>query len=170
MISKKMTAALNEHLNKELFSSYLYLSMANHADFIGLKGFAHWFHVQVEEELAHAQKTQRYILDQGEKVILDTIEKPKTEFKSPPDLFETTLKHEKNVTSRINKLVSLANKENDHATAAMLQWFVNEQVEEESTVSDVLQQLKLIGKDGGGLFFLDKELGNRPKPVIPVGE
>jgi len=168
MISKKMASALNEHLNKELYSSYLYLSMQAYCEDAGLKGFANWFNVQVQEEIFHAQKVYKYILDQGEKVILEAIEKPQNKFKSSFDLFEKTLKHEKEVTARINRLIDLAKKEKDHATDGMLQWFVSEQVEEETSVNDIIQQLKLIGKDGSGLFMLDRELGQRT--FIPPAE
>ena len=161
MISKKMASALNEHLNKELYSSYLYLSMQAYCENAGLKGLSNWFNVQVQEEIFHAQKFYKYILNQGEKVILEVIEKPQSKFNSTFDLFEKTLKHEKEVTSRINRLVDLAKKEKDHATDGMLQWFVSEQVEEETSANDIIQQLKLIGKDGSGLFMLDKELGQR---------
>lgn len=161
MISKKMASALNEHLNNELFSSYLYLSMQAYSENAGLKGLANWFNVQVQEEVFHAQKFYKYILNQGEKVALEAIEKPQSKFNSPFDLFEQTLKHEKEVTARINKLVDLAKKEKDYATDGMLQWFVSEQVEEETSVNDIIQQLKLMGKDGSGLFMLDKELGQR---------
>ncbi len=161
MISKKMAKALNDHLNKELYSSYLYLSMQAYCENAGLKGLANWFNVQVQEEIFHGQKVYKYILDQGEQVILEAIEKPENKFKSTFDLYEKTLRHEQNVTARINKLVDLAKKENDHATEGMLQWFVSEQVEEETSVNDIIQQLKLIGKDGSGLFMLDRELGQR---------
>jgi len=161
MITKKMAAALNAHLNKEHYSAYLYLSMASHASSIGLKGMANWFEVQIQEEQLHAQKFQNYILDQGERIILEAIPKPPGGFKSPLALFEETLKHEKEVTAGVNQLAVLSNKENDFATSAMLQWFITEQVEEETTVNDIIQKLKLIGNDGSGLFMLDKELGAR---------
>ncbi len=161
MISKQMAEALNNHLNKELYSSYLYMSMSGHAQHIGLKGFAHWFNVQVKEELLHVQKAYQYLLDQGAKVILEAIDKPPTEFESALDLFETTLNHEKQVTARINDLVGIANKENDYATANMLQWFIDEQVEEETSAGDIVRQLKLVGNDGTGQFMIDKELSTR---------
>jgi ferritin len=161
MISKQMAEALNDHLNKELYSAYLYMSMSSHAHHIGLKGFANWFNVQVQEELLHVQKAHHYLLDQGTKVILEAIDKPPTDFKSALDLFETTLNHEKQVTARINDLVGLANKENDYATSNMLQWFVDEQVEEETSVGDIIRKLKLVGNDGTGLLMIDKELSAR---------
>lgn len=161
MISKQMAEALNDHLNKELYSAYLYMSMSSHAHYIGLKGFANWFNIQVQEELIHVQKAYHYLLDQGTKVIFEAVDKPPTDFKSPLDLFETTLNHEKQVTARVHSLVSQANKENDYASSNMLQWFVDEQVEEETTVSDIIQKLKLVGNDGTGLLMIDKELGTR---------
>jgi ferritin len=161
MISKQMAEALNDHLNKELYSAYLYMSMSSHSHHTGLKGFANWFSVQVQEELLHVQRAYGYLLDQGTKVILEAIDKPPTEFKSALDLFETTLNHEKQVTARINELVGLANKENDYATSNMLQWFVGEQVEEETSVGDIIQRLKLVGNDGTGLLMIDKELSAR---------
>jgi ferritin len=161
MISKQMAEALNDHLNKELYSAYLYMSMSSHSHHIGLKGFANWFDIQVQEELLHVQRAYGYLLDQGTKVILEAIDKPPTEFKSAVDLFETTLNHEKQVTARINELVGLANKENDYATSNMLQWFVGEQVEEETSVGDIIQRLKLVGNDGTGLLMIDKELSAR---------
>jgi ferritin len=161
MISKQMAEVLNDHLNKELYSAYLYMSMSSHAHHIGLKGFANWFNIQVQEELLHVQRAYHYLLDQGAKVILEAIDKPPTDFKSALDLFETTLNHEKQVTARINDLVGIANKENDYATANMLQWFVDEQVEEETTADDIIRKLKLVGNDGTGLFMIDKELSAR---------
>ncbi len=161
MISKKMTKELNKRINEELYSAYLYLSMAGHSEDTGLKGFANWFGIQVQEEIAHAQKFHRYVVDQGEKVALEAIAKPLSEFKSPLDLFEKTLEHEKLVTNNINNVLELAKKENDNATAIMLQWFVTEQIEEEASANEIIQQLKLIGKDGGGLFMMDKQLATR---------
>lgn len=161
MISKKMASALNAHLNFEFYSSYIYVSMASHAHHMGLKGFANWFNVQVQEELVHVQRIYNYILNQGEKVVLEAIEKPRNKFDSPLALFEITLEHERQVTARINKLAGLARKENDHATSTMLQWFITEQVEEESAAGDIIQQLKLVGNSGNGLFLVDKELGAR---------
>ncbi|MFQ6103950.1 MAG: ferritin [Candidatus Glassbacteria bacterium] len=161
MISKKMTEALNKRINEEIYSAYLYLSMASHATVIGLKGFASWFQIQVREELFHAQKIYNYVLDQDTKVTLGAIAKPPANFKSPTELFEKTLAHEKGVTAAINKVVDLARQEKDHATEAMLQWFVTEQVEEEAMANDVLQQLKLVGTDGSGLFMIDRQLATR---------
>lgn len=161
MLSKKMEAALNEQLNKELYSAYLYMSMSAYSTHIGLKGFANWFMVQYQEEMMHAMKFYNYINDQGGQVKLMAIDAPPTEFTSPLDMFDKTLKHEQFVTKRINNLVDLAIKEKDHATNIFLQWFITEQVEEEANGNDIITKLKLVGKKGDALLMLDKELAAR---------
>jgi len=161
MLSEKMQDALNGQLNKEMYSAYLYLAMSAYSTYIGLKGFANWFMVQYQEEMMHAMKIYDYINDQGGQVKLMAIEQPLTEFKSPMDMFEKTLEHEKFITKSINELVDLAIAEKDHATNIFLQWFVTEQIEEESNDKDIIARLKLIGKDGNGLLMLDKELAAR---------
>lgn len=163
MISKKMTQAINEQINKELFSGYLYKSMAVYAVAEGLPGTAQWMTIQEGEERIHAQKFMDYLLDQGEQVVLAPIAGPDTKFNGLKDLFEKTLAHEKIVTAAINTLADLAAKENDHASAIMLQWFVTEQIEEEKNPTDVLTKIKLIGTSTAGLYMLDKELGKREK-------
>lgn len=161
MFSKKMADALNDHVNKELYSAYLYLSMAAYFRSINLTGFANWMQVQIQEELAHAMKFYSYINERGGKVILSTIDGPPTEWDSPLAVFEATYQHEVNVTKRINNSVNLAIEEKDHATNSFLQWFVTEQVEEESSADEIRQKLKLIGSDPSGLFMLDRELATR---------
>jgi len=161
MLSKKMADALNDQMNKEIYSAYLYMSMSAYSSYLGLKGFANWFMVQYQEEMAHAMKFYGYIIDQGEQVKLKAIEQPPTEFKSPMDMFEKTLKHEQFVTKCINDLVNLAIKEKDHATNIFLQWYVTEQIEEEGNDNDIIGKLKLVGDKGDGLFMLDKELAAR---------
>jgi ferritin len=161
MISKNMTENLNHQINRELYSSYLYLSMAAYATSIGLRGFANWFNVQVKEELTHAEKIYNYVNQQGGRVLLEAIEQPTQDFSSAVDLFKQTLNHENKVTKMINSLVNLANKENDHATEAFLQWFVTEQVEEEANAVEILQKLELVGKDGEGLLMIDRQLAAR---------
>ncbi len=161
MISAKMQDALNEQVNAEYYSSYLYLAMAAHCEAINLKGFANWFRVQTQEEMVHALKIFDFVLERGGRVELKPIEGPPTQWDSPVAIFEATLEHERHVTSRINKLVDLAIAESDHATNAFLQWFVSEQVEEEASVDDVLQKLKLTAGAPGGLFLLDQELAQR---------
>ncbi len=161
MISAKMAEALNGQLNKELYSAYLYLGMSAWSESKGLKGFANWFYVQYQEETFHAMKFYNYILDQGCNINLMSIDKPETNFASTLEIFEKTLEHEQFITKSIYNLVDLALEERDHATNAFLQWFVNEQVEEESSVSEIIDKLKLVDDKGNGIFMIDKELSGR---------
>jgi len=161
VLSERMTGALNEQINKEIYSAYLYLSMSAHSTFVGLKGFANWFMVQYQEEMVHVMKIYDYINNQGGQVKLLAVEQPPTEFGSPLEMFEKTLEHEKFVTKCINDLVDLAIKEKDHASNIFLQWFVTEQIEEEANDNEIISKLKLVGKGGNGLFMLDKELAAR---------
>ncbi len=161
MLPKKVEKALNEQINAEFFSAYLYLSMSAYLNDISLIGFANWMRAQYEEEKFHAMKMYDYVLERGGKVKLKAIEAPKHKWKDIIDVFEDVLEHEQHVTKLINDLVSLSIDERDHATVNFLQWFVDEQVEEESTVSDMLAQLKLVGGNGSGLFMLDREAAQR---------
>ncbi|HOX28972.1 MAG TPA: ferritin, partial [bacterium] len=138
-----------------------YMSMSAYFESIGLKGFAHWMHMQAKEETIHALKFYNYIHSAAGRVTLKQIAGPPTEWKSPVDVFEDTYKHEVKVTGLIHDLVDLAIKEKDHATNAFLQWFVTEQVEEEESANDALQKLKLVGDDRSGLFMLDREMATR---------
>lgn len=161
MITKKMQDALNTQINKEIYSAYLYLSMAAYASSMGLGGFASWFNVQVKEELMHADKFYNYLIQQDGRVILEAVDKPPIDFSSGLDLFNKTLEHEQKVTKRINDLAEVAKDEKDNATATFLQWFITEQVEEEASANDILQKLKLVGKDGNGLLMIDSQLATR---------
>lgn len=161
MISKKMAGALNKQLNAEAYSAYLYMSMSAYALSAGFKGSANWLNVQAQEETVHARKFYDYIISQDGRVVLAVINEPPSEFKSLQNVFEETLKHEKKVTALINELVGLARTEGDHATESFLQWFVNEQVEEESSARDVVDRIKLAGGPGPGLFMVDSELAAR---------
>ena len=161
MLSKKIEKALNEQLNKEMYSAYLYMSMSAHSTNIGLSGFANWFMVQYHEEMEHAMKIYNYINEQGGKVKLMAIDEPPSVFKGPMDMFQKTLKHEQFITKSINDLMDLAIKEKDHATQIFLQWFVTEQIEEEGNDNEIINKLKLAGDKGNGLFMIDKELGAR---------
>ena len=161
MISKKMTEALNEQINKEMYSAFLYMDMSAHCTYVGLNGFANWFMVQYQEEMSHAMKIYDYVNDQGEKVVLNAIEKPPGNFGTPLEMFEATLKHEQFITASIHGLVDLANEEKDYATQIFLQWFITEQIEEEANDNEMIAKLKLVGKDGNGLFMIDKELEAR---------
>ncbi len=160
MLSKKMAAALNEQINKEMYSAYLYMSMSAFSTFKGLSGFANWFMIQYQEEMTHAMKIYQYILDQGEQVELMQIEQPPAEFGTPVEMFRQTLEHEQFITRSINELVDLAIEEKDHATNIFLQWYVTEQIEEEANDNEIISRLELVG-DGNGLFMLDNELASR---------
>jgi ferritin len=161
MINQKLEKALNEQINKEMYSAYLYMSMSAYSTNIGLNGFSNWFMVQYHEEMEHAMRIYNYINDHGGKVILKAIDEPPTTFKDPLDMFNKTLKHEKFVTKLINELMDLAISEKDHATQIFLQWFVTEQIEEEANDNEILDKLNLIGKQGNGIYLIDKELGQR---------
>ena len=161
MISEKMQEAINGQLNAELYSSYLYLSMNAYFKSINLDGFANWMHYQAQEELTHAMKFYDFINQRGGRVNLLQIEAPPAQWNSPQAVFEATLEHEQKVTGLINELVELALSEHDHASNIFLQWFVSEQVEEEESVTGVLEQLKLMGEAKGGLFMIDRELAKR---------
>lgn len=161
MLSEKMQSALNTQINKEIYSAYLYLSMAAYCEAKNLKGFANWMTVQVQEELSHAGKFFNFLADRGGKIILQPIDGPETEWDSPQAVFEHVYRHEQIVTGLINELVKLAREENDYATESFLKWFIDEQVEEEASASEVLEKIKLAGDRGGGLFMLDRELGSR---------
>jgi ferritin len=161
MISKKMEEALNGQLNAELYSAYLYLSMAAYFESSALAGFANWMRVQNAEEQFHVMKLYDYIIERGGRVILRPIEAPPSDWDSPLAVFEATLTHEQKVTGLINDLMDLARGEKDNASEIFLQWFVNEQVEEEDNVSKVLGQLKLIKDSPQALFMMDREMGQR---------
>jgi len=161
VLSEKMLDALNRQLNAELYSAYLYLSMAAYFESINLKGFANWMKVQAQEEVAHAMRFYSYTSERGGRIKLMAIEQPPAEWDSALDAFETVYNHEVRVTGLINELVDLALEEKDHATYNMLQWFVSEQVEEESSADEIVQKLRLVGDRGSGLFMIDQELGQR---------
>jgi len=153
MISKKMEEALNEQVNAELYSSYLYLSMESFFKSQNLNGFANWMRIQTQEEVLHATKIYDFINERGGRVLLKAIE--------ALAVFKAVYEHEQKVTGLVNDLVDLAIKEKDHATNSFLQWFVNEQVEEESTADEIVQQLKMVENAPGGIFMFDRELGQR---------
>ncbi len=161
MVSKKLETAINKQVNAELWSAYLYLSMSMHFANEGLPGVANWFKIQFDEEQDHAHKFMNYLISKGNKVELMPIEKVDTSWDSVLHAFQETLKHEKVVTSLINDLVAIARSENDYASENMLQWFVNEQVEEEETAQGMIDSLKLIGDNGFGLYTFDKEQAQR---------
>jgi ferritin len=164
MLSEKMEKALNGQVNAELYSSYLYLSMASYFGSINLSGFASWMKVQAMEEMYHVMKFYNFIEERGGRPKMDTIDAPPSDWESPLAVFEQVYAHEQKVTGLINELVNLAIDEKDHASNNFLQWFVAEQVEEEDSVNGALQNLKLVD-DKGGLFILDRELGARAMKI-----
>ncbi len=170
MLKTEVEEALNEQINAELYSSYLYLSMSAYLEEENLSGFAHWMQIQAQEEAVHAMKIQNYVQERGGRVILDEIEKPPVEWNSALDVAEMTLEHEQKVTSLINELVDLAEEVGDHATRQFLQWFVEEQVEEEDSADELVQQLKMAGDDPRGLMMLDREFAARPPMFQIPGE
>ena len=169
MLSQKLHDALNAQVNAELWSAYLYLSMALDAESKGYKGIANWFHVQFQEEQAHARIFMNYMLSRDAKVELLPIEAVPTTWETPLAMFEKTLEHEKKVTALINHLASIANEDRDFASINRLNWFIDEQVEEEENVRDMIQAVAAVIDNKYGLYMLDKELAARtynvPSPL-----
>jgi len=162
MLDKEMERALNEQVKWELYSAYLYLSMASYFEDLGLEGFAHWMKAQTAEEVMHAMKFYKFIFERDGRVILDEIPKPPSEWESPEACIEFAYKHEQEVTARINKLMTFAKSKEDYATENFLQWFVEEQVEEEASFKALLNKLRLIKNEPQALFYIDNELKQRP--------
>ena len=161
MITSKMQEAFNNQIQAEFASAYLYLSMANYCEAKNLPGFAHWLKLQYQEETGHALKMKDYVLERGGKVTLKSIDAPSTEFGDPVDVFAKVLAHEIHVTSLINNLYETAVAEKDYASQIFLQWFINEQVEEEASASAIHEKLKLVPNSSGAILYIDKELGKR---------
>ena len=170
MISKKLQDAINEQMKNEFFSSYLYKSMVAYFEGEELKGFGNWLRVQALEELTHGEKFFNFLLDAGAVPNLLPIDAPKQDWKSPLDAFEYGLKHEQFVTASINKLVDLAQKESNHAAQIFFQWFVTEQIEEESNFTGWCRKLRMVKGDGRGLLLLDQEAASRvfTPPAAPA--
>ena len=161
MLSPTMEEALNKQVNAELYSSYFYLSMSSYCESVSLSGCAGWMRAQAQEELYHGMKIYDYINERGGRAIMAAIDQPPTDWDIVHSVFDDVLAHEIKVTGLINDLMNLAQDERDHATSSFLRWFIDEQVEEEASVGAVVDKLKMIGKDGNGLFVLDRELGQR---------
>jgi len=159
--TSKVQEEFNNHINAEFWSAYLYLSMSSYFHSIGLNGFANWMRVQYQEERAHAEKFYDYVIARGGRIEIRPIAEVPNEWKDVVDVYEATLTHEKSVTERINGLVSVAMEEKDFASQNFLQWFVNEQVEEEANVHQILDTLRLVQAEGNGLFMLDREMKAR---------
>ncbi|WP_321777155.1 ferritin [Sulfurimonas sp.] len=164
MISKKMTKALSLQLNREFYSAYLYLSMSAYCNHIDFNGAANWFKMQYEEEHMHATKIYNYLTEQGVHVNLEQIDKPPRKFGTILEIFQQSLDHEKFMTKNLNNLSDKALKVKDHATYNLLQWFVNEQVEEEASVEEIISKIKLVKNSGYGLLMVDNELAQRAAP------
>ena len=161
MISKTMQDAMNDQINKELFSSYLYLSMAAYFEDKNLPGFAHWMRIQEAEEREHAMKLYDFLLERGGKVTLKAIDAPKTEWTSTLEVAQEVAAHEAKVTASIHALYETALKEKDYPAQVMLQWFITEQVEEEKNAAEIVANLKLIEERGTAVLMLDHRLSKR---------
>lgn len=161
MLKEKVLTAINDQINAEFHSAYLYLSMSAWFENKGLTGFANWMKIQYQEETTHAIKFFNYVIERNGRVTLAPIAAVDTDFKNIVDVFEKTLAHEEMVTDRINKIMDIAIAESDHATRSFLNWFVDEQVEEEANVNEILDTLRLINGEGNGVFMLDRELKQR---------
>ncbi len=160
-MNPKIEAMLNDQMNFELYSSYIYMAMAAYCESIDLTGFSHWFKIQVQEEMYHATKFYNYIFDRGGRAFFTQIDAPEQEWESVKASFENALEHEKLVTGRINDIMTAAIDERDHATTSFLNWFVDEQVEEEASVDEINKKLNLVQNSANGLFMLDKDVGAR---------
>ena len=161
MLSSRLQDAINDQLNSELYSAHLYLSMAAYFEAEHLRGFAHWMRMQHDEEVSHAMRLFDYIVDRNGRAVMQAIGQPPTEFESVRSVIEMTLEHEREVTAMIEELYREADSENDYATQVLLEWFIEEQVEEEKSVTEIVDHLKLVGDDGTGLLILDSRLAAR---------
>ncbi|RKX26247.1 MAG: ferritin [Candidatus Zixiibacteriota bacterium] len=161
MISKKMQDALNEQVAAEFYSAHLYLAMSAYLESVDLPGFANWMRIQYQEEISHGMKMFDYVIERDGRALVKAFDAPPDEWGSTVEVAEAVYKHEQKVTGLINNLMDIALSEKDHAANIFLQWFVNEQVEEESTAKGIVQQLKMLGDSKAGLFQIDRELGQR---------
>ena len=166
MPTKGVVAGINDQIAKEFYAAYLYLAMAAYCDAESLPGFAHWMRMQYDEELGHALRLFDFLLEKGERVQLKAIDKPPLEFGTPLEVMKGALAHEKKVTASINQLYETAVKEKDYPAQLVLQWFINEQVEEERSVGDIIAQLEMAGDSGAALLMMDRQLASRG----PAGE
>lgn len=170
MISEKLTNAINEQINRELYSEYLYIAMQAWFADQNLDGMANWMDAQGKEERFHAMKFYNYLIERGARVKLKAIAEPTFDFENPIKAFKMALEHEQFITKSINDLMDIAISENDHATRSFLQWYVDEQVEEEASVDKIVNMLKLVGDNGHGIMMIDRELGQRVYTPQPTAE
>ncbi len=168
MFTERLQNAINDQINAEYYSAYLYLAMSAHFESKDLPGMAAWMRMQYEEEIIHALKFFDYMNDRGARVVLKAIDAPPVEFGSPVEVFEEVLAHEQKVTSLIHNLYTLAMEEGDYPTQSLLQWYIDEQVEEEKNASDVLARMRMVQDYPPGILMLDQELGARPAPTPPA--
>jgi ferritin len=161
MIGKKIQDAINVQINLEQYSAQLYLAMSAHCEGRSFRGFAHWLRVQAAEETKHAVKLVQFVLDRGGKLELSAVAAPPSDFGTVTQTFEKILEHEKSITGKINGLFELSRSERDYASEIALQWYVSEQIEEEANVGQILDQLKAVGEQGGGIWYLDSKMGKR---------
>jgi ferritin len=169
-MDKKIEAAFNDQVNAELYSSYLYLSMANYFAAENLDGMAQWMRIQTDEERAHGMKFLDFINQRSGRVVLQQIDAPKIEWSSPLEAFQDAYEHECLISSKVNALVDLAVQEGDHAANTFLQWFVSEQVEEEANAQGIVDKLKMVGDNMMGLMMVDQQLGQRTAAAAPPAE
>lgn len=172
MINKKVEKAVNEQIKKEEFSSRLYLAMAIWCEVNGYPGAASFLYKHTEEERMHQMKLVHYVNDRGGKACLFDIEKPSDDYRSLLDLFQKVMEHEKYITNSINELYGLTVEEKDYTTGNFLQWYITEQIEEESTFRNILDKISLVGADKAGMFHIDKDLGEMAlaKPAAPAAD
>ncbi len=169
MLNEKIAALINNQVNKEFYSAYLYLEFANYCEELGLDGFANWYEIQAKEERDHAIIFRRYLLDNGYRVTMEAIDKPTHQLNSANDVFKAGLKHEQYVTALINAIYAEAFAQHDFKTMQFLDWFIKEQVEEEKNAEDLVKKMELFGNDSKSLYLLNQELGSRaymPTPML----
>ncbi len=170
MFSERLQAAINDQINAEFYSAYLYLAMSAYLEDRDLPGMAHWMRMQYEEEIFHALKFFDFMIDRGARVILKAIDAPPTEFGTVEDVFAEVLAHEQKVTALIHNLYKMAVEEGDYPTQSLLQWFIDEQVEEEKNANDVLARVRMVKDYPPGLLMIDEALAQRPAPTPPAQE
>ncbi|MBN2791709.1 MAG: ferritin [Desulfuromonadales bacterium] len=166
MLSKKLVDAINDQIQYEYHSAFVYKAIQAYFEDEDLPGMANWMDVQFQEEMAHAEKMFQFVCESGNRVDIKGMEAPRNAYNSPLEAFEASLEHEQSVTARINALMDLAQEEKNHAAQIFLQWFVTEQVEEEASVSHIIAKLKRIKEDGRGLMMIDQELAQRT--FVPI--
>ncbi len=161
MVSEKINEIINEQINKEFYSGYLYLSMSSNLHELGLFGFSSWLKIQAKEEVEHGLKLLDYLLERNSYVTLKQIRTPEFEFKGVKSVFETLYEHEKCITNSVMNIAKLAEEECDRTTLSFIDWFIEEQIEEEQQVKDIIKRLNIFGEEKSALYLMDKELGAR---------